>query len=138
MYTETDEPCVIFTGENAMAYHPINLGVRFLLEIAGLAAMAYWGWRQADGVLRFVLAIGIPLVAAALWGTFAVPDDPSRSGKAPVPVPGVVRLALELAFFAFAVWALYDAGLVTSSIGTAVIVIIHYAVSYERMAWLLR
>ena len=87
-----------------MAYHPINLAVRLLLEFAALAAMAYWGWRQADGVLRFVLAIGIPLVAAALWGTFAVPDDPSRSGKAPVPVSGIVRLALELAFFAFAVW----------------------------------
>jgi len=121
-----------------MAYHPVNLAVRFLLELAGLVAMAYWGARQADGVLRYVLAVGIPLVAAALWGTFAVPGDPSRSGKAPVPVPGIVRLALELAFFVFAVWALYDAGLVTSSIGTGVIVLIHYAVSYERIVWLLK
>ena len=118
-----------------MAYHPINLGVRLLLE---LAALAYWGWQQSDGFLRFVLAIGIPVLAAALWGTFAVPDDRSRSGRAPIPVPGIVRLALELAFFGFAVWALYDAGLVTSSIGTGIIVIIHYIVSYERIGWLLR
>jgi hypothetical protein len=121
-----------------MAYHPINLGVRFLLEIAALIAMGYWGWHQSDGALRYVLAIGIPVVAAALWGTFAVPDDKSRSGKAPVPVPGVVRLILELAFFAFAVWALFNSGLVTSAIGTGIVIVIHYAVSYERIAWLLR
>jgi hypothetical protein len=121
-----------------MAYHPINLGVRLILELAALAAMAYWGWQQSDGILRFVLAIGVPILAAALWGTFAVPGDRSRSGRAPVPVPGTVRLALELAFFGFAVWALYDAGLVISSIGTGIIVIIHYTVSYERIGWLLR
>jgi hypothetical protein len=121
-----------------MAYHPINLGVRFILELAALAAMAYWGWQQSDGILRFVLAIGVPILAAVLWGTFAVPGDRSRSGRAPVPMPGIIRLALELAFFGFAVWALYDAGLVISSIGTGVIVIIHYAVSYERIGWLLR
>lgn len=121
-----------------MAYHPINLGVRFILELAALAAMVYWGWQQNDGIFRFALAIGVPILAAVLWSTFAVPGDRSRSGRAPVPVPGIVRLALELAFFGFAVWALYDAGLVISSIGTGVIVIIHYAVSYERIGWLLR
>ena len=121
-----------------MGSHPINLAVRFLLEIAGLAAIAYWGWSQHDGVLRFILAIGLPLLAAVLWGTFAVPDDPSRSGKAPVPVPGIVRLLLELAFFAFAAWALYDAGNTTLALVLSAIVAIHYALSYDRIAWLLR
>ena len=93
-----------------MGSHPVNLALRFLLEIAALVAIGYWGWTQHTGVLRFVLAIGGPVLAAVLWGTFAVPDDPSRSGKAPVAVPGIIRLALELAIFAFAAWALYDAG----------------------------
>jgi hypothetical protein len=121
-----------------MGSHPINLAVRFLLEIAGLAAIAYWGWSQHDGVLRFILAVGLPVLAAVLWGTFAVPEDPSRSGKAPVPVPGIVRLVLELAFFAFAAWALYDAGKATLALILAAIVVIHYALSYDRIAWLLR
>ena len=73
-----------------------------------------------------------------MWGNSAVPGDRSRSGHAPIPIPGIVRLAVELAFFGFAVWALYDAGLVTSSIGTGIIVVVHYVVSYERIAWLLR
>ena len=121
-----------------MASNPINLAVRFLLEIAALVAIGYWGWSQHDGWLRFVLVIGFPLLAAILWGTFNVAGDPSRSGKAPVPVPGIVRLALELAIFAFAVWALYDAGQATLAIVLVAIVVIHYALSYDRIAWLLR
>jgi hypothetical protein len=121
-----------------VASNPINLAVRFLLEIAALVAIGYWGWSQHDGWLRFVLVIGFPLIAAILWGTFNVAGDPSRSGKAPVPVPGIVRLALELAIFAFAAWALYDAGQATLALVLAAIVVIHYALSYDRIAWLLR
>lgn len=121
-----------------MGSHPINLAVRFLLELAGLAALAYWGWTQHEGLLRILLALGLPLVAAILWGTFAVPDDPSRSGKAPVPIPGIVRLLLELAFFGFAAWALYDAGNTVLSLILAVVVVLHYLVSYDRVAWLVR
>ena len=121
-----------------MGSHPINLALRFLLEIAGLVSIGYWGWSQHDGLLRFALAMGAPLLAAILWATFAVPEDRSRSGKAPVPVPGPVRLVLELAFFGFAAWALYDAGKATLALVLAAIVVIHYALSYDRIAWLLR
>jgi hypothetical protein len=119
-----------------LASNPVNLAVRFLLELAALAAMAYWGWLQHDGLLRVVLAIGAPLLAVLLWFTFAVPGDPSRSGKAAVPVPGIVRLVLELAIFGSASYALYDAGNPTLALVLAVVVIVHYALSYDRLAWL--
>ena len=121
-----------------MGSHPLNLAVRFVLEIAALVAIGYWGWTQHDGFVRYLLAIGGPLLAAVLWATFAVPDDPSRSGKAPVPVPGIIRLALELALFAFAAWALYDAGNSLLALILAAVVLVHYALSYDRIAWLLR
>jgi hypothetical protein len=121
-----------------MGSNPINLALRFLLEVAALLSVSYWGWTLSSGALRYALAIGIPLLCAVLWGTFAVPDDPSRSGKAPVPVPGIVRLALELAFFAFAAWALYDAGQPVLSLILATLVVVHYLVSYDRVKWLLR
>ena len=73
-----------------------------------------------------------------LWGTFAVPGDPSRSGKAPVPVPGILRLVLELALFGFAAWALYDSGSPMLALVLAVLTLIHYALSYDRIAWLVR
>jgi hypothetical protein len=121
-----------------MSSNPINLAVRFLLELSALLAIGFWGWRQGEGSFRFVLAIGLPLIAAVLWGTFAVPDDPSRSGKAPVPVPGIVRLVLELAFFAFATWALYNAGATQLSWLLGGVTLVHYILSYDRLWWLIR
>lgn len=121
-----------------MGSHPINLALRFLLEIAALLAMGAWGWRTGEGALRFVMTLGVPLVAAVLWGTFAVLDDPSRSGKAPVPVPGLVRLALELGIFALAVWALQNLGATGLSWVLGALVLAHYATSYDRVLWLIK
>jgi hypothetical protein len=120
-----------------MGSHPINLTVRFLLELLALAAMAFWGWNHGDGLLRLAFAFGVPLVAAALWGTFAVPHDPSRSGQALIAVPGLVRLALEATFFSGAVWALLSAGATTAGGVFASAVLVHYAVSYDRVFWLI-
>ena len=121
-----------------MGSHPINLALRLLLEIAAFISMAYWGWTQHTGFQRYAWAIGLPLVWAVLWGTFNVPDDPSRSSKAPVRVPGFMRLLLELVFFGTGVWALYAADQPLWSLIFAMLVVIHYALSYDRIAWLLR
>ena len=121
-----------------MGSNPINLFIRFLLEIAALSAFVVWGWRQGDGGLRFFLAIGIPILAAILWGTFAVPDDPSRSGKAPIATPGVLRLAIVLVIFASATWALKDVGFSRMSWTLGILVILHYIASYDRIGWLIK
>jgi hypothetical protein len=119
-----------------MGSHPLNLAFRFLLELAALIALGVWGWSLATGAARFVAALAAPIVAAAMWGLFNVPGDPSRSGAAPVPVRGMVRLALELAFFGLAAWALAASGHADLGIALAVAVAIHYAMSYDRIAWL--
>ena len=121
-----------------MGSNPINLAVRFILEMTGLVALGWWGWNQGEGVLRFMLALGIPFLAAVIWGTFAVPDDPSRSGEARVPVPGIVRLVLELAFFIAATLSLFAVGVTTLGWIYGIAVLIHYVVSYDRVMWLVR
>jgi hypothetical protein len=121
-----------------MGSHPINLLLRFLLELCVLAVAGYWGWTVSSGFTRFLLVLGLPLLLAIVWGTFAVPNDPSRSGHAPIPVPGVVRLVLELVNFAYAAWALYDADLPLAGLILAVLVIVHYILSYDRVTWLVR
>jgi hypothetical protein len=121
-----------------MGSHPVNLTIRFLLELAALAALGYWGWNQSDDLFRYVLALGLPLIAAAAWGAFAVPNDPSRSGEAPVPVPGLVRLGLELALFGFATWTLFDLDLTTLGWMMGIVVLVHYGVSYDRIQWLIK
>ena len=121
-----------------MGSHPINLAVRFLLEISALAALGAWGWRQGEGLFGIVLALGIPIIAAFLWGIFAVPNDPSRSGKAPIATPGTLRLALELIFFIFSAWAYYDIGYTELGWILIILTAVHYVVSYDRVFWLIK
>ena len=85
---------------------------------------------------RYVLAIVLPLSLAVVWGVFAVPGDPSRSGQAPVPVSGMIRLLLELAVFAVAVWCLYASDARGAALVLAVATVGHYLLSYDRVAWL--
>ncbi len=121
-----------------MGSNPINLAIRFLLELIALASIGLWGWELSNGIMKYILAIGLPVIAGTVWGTFAVPNDPSRSGKAPVAVHGAIRLVIELSFFYFATWALYDLGYTKLSWIVGVVVIIHYLISYDRIYWLLK
>ena len=102
-----------------MSQNPLNLAVRFALELAGLYAFGLWGWTQHTGILRYLLAIGLPLFAATLWGIFRVPADASANGKAPVPVAGWLRLLLEVLFFTSAAWCFFNAGTVLAVIFSA-------------------
>ena len=120
-----------------MGSHPINLMIRFILELLALAAVGFWGWKSFDGTFQYIFGIGLPILMMVIWGSFAVPDDPSRSGKAPVPVPGSIRLVIEFLFFALATWALYDLPEIELSSIFGGLVIIHYLVSYDRVRWLL-
>ena len=120
-----------------MSTNPINLGVRFLLEMVSLVILGSWGWHQAEGLLSYVLAIGVPIFAASLWGIFTVPDDPSRSGSAPVPIPGFLRLLLEFAFFGSTIWALSTLVSNLSPWILGGITLLHYGLSYDRILWLI-
>lgn len=120
-----------------MSSNPINLALRFLLEIFSLTVIGIWGWSQSDYWERYVLAIGLPVIAAVIWGTFAVANDPSRSGNAPVPVSGIVRLGIEFLFFGFATWALYNMEANQLSLMLGALVLVHYVISYDRIFWLL-
>ena len=113
----------------------INLGVHFLLELCGLAALIYWGLQAGDGLMKIVLGVVLPLLAAIAWGTFRVPHDP---GKAPVAVRGPVRLLLEAIYFGLAVAALSSAGQPTLAALLGIVVVIDYVIMYERVIWLLK
>ena len=111
--------------------------IRFILELLALASVGFWAWKIFEGTLQYILGIGLPILMTIVWGTFAVPDDPSRSGKAPIPVSGALRLLIEFLFFAAATWVLYDLQQIELSYIFGGLVIIHYLVSYDRISWLL-
>lgn len=120
-----------------MGSHPVNLAFRFLLELTALAAAGAWGWGRFEGPARWLAAVGLPLLLMVAWGTFAVPNDPSRGGSPPVVVPGVVRLAVELAVFGAGTAALVLRGNLAAACIYATALAVHHAVSWDRLRWLL-
>ncbi|GIK29713.1 MAG: YrdB family protein [Phototrophicaceae bacterium] len=118
-----------------MGENPVNLALRFVLELAAIAALAVWGWSQHDGLLRVLLAIGLPLLGGTVWAVFRVPGD---GGDPIVAVSGAVRLLIELALFGAAVVLLYSAGETTLALMFAVVIVVHYTLSYDRVIRLLR
>jgi hypothetical protein len=118
-----------------MGQNPVNLALRFFLELAALYCMGHWGWARHEGVLRYLFAFGLPLLAAVIWGVFRVPGD---GGVPLIRVPGVVRLLIEVIFFGFATWGLLDAGATTAGWIFGGITLLHYLISYDRIAWLLK
>jgi hypothetical protein len=121
-----------------MSKHPLNSIIRFLLELIGIFSFGLWGYHQTEAIVRILLAIVLPLIFAVIWGVFAVQNDPSRSGKTVVQTPGPVRLVLELALFGAATWMLFDLGHTLPAIIFGVVVILHYAFSWDRITWLLK
>ena len=118
-----------------MGFHPANLALRLFLELACLTAFVAWG-ASSGGWLGWVGGIGLAAGAMVAWGTFAVPGDRSRSGRAPVPVPGWVRLLVELLFFGGGIAAL-TAGRWAPLAGIlAGLVVLHHLLSYDRIRWL--
>lgn len=114
-----------------------NLAVRLGLELAALTGLGLAAWSQTTGAARAVAPIAAPLAAAVLWGTFNVPDDPSRSGRAPVEVSGRVRLGVELLIFGGG-WIAYGiAGYPVTGAVLAAATVLHYLVARERLRWLL-
>ncbi len=82
---------------------PANLALKFLLELAALAAFAIWGADAASGALAIALAIAAPLVVALLWARLAAPRSTHR-------LPLRTRAPFELGVFALAALALLADG----------------------------
>lgn len=121
-----------------MSKHPINLAIRFALEVVAIVSYGIWGYGLTDAWPRILLAVLLPLMFAVLWGVFAVPNDPSRSGKTVIQTPGPIRLILELVLFGSAAWMMLDLDHFLIALIFGLTVTIHYIISYDRIAWLLK
>jgi len=96
----------------------LNLALKFVLELAALVAFGLWGASLSDGVTGVLLAIGLPVLAAGLWGTLAAPRARRR-------LPHRSRVQFELGFFLAAAVALWRAGFATAAAVFAAIVIVN-------------
>ncbi len=82
----------------------VNLGVAFLLELAVIFAVGYWGFTQSWGLpMRLLAGFGAALLMAVMWGVFASP-------KSSVPLHGAANVAFPIAWFGIAALAFWVAG----------------------------
>jgi uncharacterized protein with ACT and thioredoxin-like domain len=71
--------------------HGANLGLRFLVELAAIAALAIWGAQATSSTpANVALAIVAPGAAIAIWGLWSAPRATRR-------LRGNALIALELA-----------------------------------------
>ena len=93
-------------------------GLAFVLELVGLAALAWWGFAWPESrVVSVLLGIGAPLLAVVVWGAFAAPK--AAYG---LPVGGVLLVkALVFGAAVVALFAIGHRGLALSFAGIVVL-----------------
>jgi hypothetical protein len=97
---------------------PLNLALKFLLELAAFAAFAIWGAHVGSGVAAVALAVVAPIVAVLLWGRFAAPRSAHR-------LPLRARAPFELGVFALAALALLASGHAVAAAVFAALVVLN-------------
>lgn len=105
-----------------------NLAVKFLLELAAIAALATWGASVGHGAVALVLAIVVPLAMIGLWGQLAAPRAPHR-------LPLRARAPFELAIFALAAVALAIAGHAVLAVAFAAIAAVNALLLTAFQQW---
>jgi len=97
-----------------------NVALRFLLELAGLGAVVWWGLHAADGAAGWALAIGAAAIFIAIWGLFVAP-------RARYPQTPRVRLVAGTAILLVAALLPAAVGAATASAVLAILVILNAA-----------
>jgi len=83
---------------------PIHLLIAFLLELAMLFSLGYYGFHTNMGKAgEFILGISLPVVAILLWGFLAAPKAKHR-----LPFPYLIPFKLIL--FLLTAFLLYQSG----------------------------
>ncbi|MPY57759.1 YrdB family protein [Streptomyces spongiae] len=104
-------------------WYAANELLAFLLELAALACLSWWGFAAGhEGALRVVLGIGTPAAAVVLWASFAAPKARWRPGLPLVLLVKTMVLGGGAA-------ALYGVGHAVAAVVLAVVMVVNTAVA---------
>jgi hypothetical protein len=87
----------------------LNLALRFFLELAGILALAWWGFHAADGPAGIALGLGAAAVLIVAWGLFIAP-------RARYPQSPAFRLVVGTVLLEGTAAALLAAGAVAAGV----------------------
>ena len=88
-----------------------------------LAALAYSGFAIGEGATAWLLGLGLPALAATLWGLLLAPKAKRQLG-------GPAKLAMEVLIVGGAVAALLAAGSAGLALAMAALVALHLVLSF--------
>jgi len=100
-----------------------NDALRFVLELVGIGAAAYWGYHATGGTVpRLALAVGAPAALVVVWAFVVAPgaDNPI----APTP-----RMLIGSALLLLAAVGLWVAGQPVAAAAFAVVNVVNTAVA---------
>lgn len=107
----------------------LNATLAFLLELALIASLGYWGYQSSEsGVLKWLLAIGLPLSVMVVWALYFAPKSTRRLSI----VPGAL---LSLGMFLLAAWALHSANQPAAALVFAMAAIINRTLVLVWRQW---
>ncbi len=107
----------------------INVALSFLLEVATLAAFAYWGFHAtANPWVRWLLAIGVPLAVIVVWGRYLAPKAAHRAGL-------TVGVAASSGLFGLAALALVAAGQPAAGVALLILAAVNRALVVAWRQW---
>ena len=95
-----------------------NLALRFVLELVGLAALAYAGFHAFAGPLSWLAAVAAPMAMAVVWGLLIAPNATN-------PIALWLRELLGSALLLLAAGALALAGRPGLAAGFAALVVVN-------------
>jgi len=100
-------------------FQSLNLAIRFFIEVVALIIYFYWGYTLGEGKIpKYLLAIGIMVIVAIIWGTFLSP-------KAPVELSPLLHQGLEIVILSIPVVIFIYFGYFTYGIAYAVIAVVN-------------
>ena len=121
-----------------MTANPYNLVLRLLIEFYGYIVFGFTGFFITDSIVRWPLALILPIAAGIFWGTFYVEKDPAGIGKALIQVSGIQRLIIEVLFYTLTVLLSF---LFVSNLASFIyvyLIVIHNIFSFDRILWLIK
>ena len=109
----------------------LNQVIYFLIELSMLGSLAYSGFQSSQhSYEKYLLGIGLPILAATLWGFFAAPRSEYR-----LEFP--YRSTFALTLFGVAFFLLYRTGHSRLAISLGIIALASELTAVVLKQWLL-
>lgn len=101
----------------------LNKGIMFLLEICMLLSLSYWGFHNHSSIASYLYGIGLPVLAALLWGILAAPKSKNR-----LRMP--YRVFFSIGMFWISGILLYETGLTLYAIVFMIVAFVSGTLAY--------